>query len=234
MGSSLVYLPIFYDNEDALRLLSDADRGALLLALLDYAKNKKMPENLSAAAKMAFMLMSGAQDRYAKYYAANSENGKKGGAPKGNQNAKKTTEKQPKNKQISSENQAEFKQKTSKKQATNTNTITNTNTEQETTITKETDFDRFWSEYPRQVAKTEAKKAFGVLMKSKDSPSLEYILQSVRDHAQSNEWIKDGGQYIPHPATFIRKGMYDDRLVQPKKSSGNPFFDLVESGALDE
>lgn len=88
------YFPIYFDSEDALRVLSDEERGQLLLALLDHSLGRDVQE-LPPAARIAFLLMSSGVDRHAKRYAANVANGQKGGAPEGNQNARKTTENNP-------------------------------------------------------------------------------------------------------------------------------------------
>jgi hypothetical protein len=55
---------------------------------------------LTGQAKGIFSLIKPNIDSANKRYFANLENGKKGGAPKGNSNAKKTTQKQPKNNPI--------------------------------------------------------------------------------------------------------------------------------------
>lgn len=122
------YLPVYFDNEAALRTLSDEDRGRLLLALLDHAQGREIPE-LSPAARIAFLLMASGIDRHAKRYTANVANGRKGGAPRGNQNACKTTEKQP--------NSTEEQAKTSEKQPTKTKTKTKDNDKNIKTTTKD-------------------------------------------------------------------------------------------------
>ena len=86
-----------------MKILQDADRLALYDCICEYSLNGKEPENLSPIANSLFTLMRPNIDSSNKKYAASVENGKKGGAPKGNQNAKKQPKnnqsKQPKNKQ---------------------------------------------------------------------------------------------------------------------------------------
>ena len=78
------------------------------------------------------------------------------------------------------------------------------------------EFDVFWTSYPRKTAKQDAKKAFDALMKQKDAPSIERLVESVEAHKKTDAWKKDGGQFIPHPATYLRQGRYDDELsVKP-------------------
>lgn len=96
------YFPVYFDSEPALRALSDEERGRLIIALLDHAQGREVPE-LSPAARVAFLLLASGIDRHAKRYAANVANGRKGGAPRGNQNASKTTENNPNQSKTSEE-----------------------------------------------------------------------------------------------------------------------------------
>lgn len=96
------FLNIYLDNEETLNLLTDADRGKLLSMLLRYAKGEEVaPVTDNAALAILFSVMTKQIDRdFAAYEAKcrrNRENAKKGGAPRGNQNAVKqeTTENNP-------------------------------------------------------------------------------------------------------------------------------------------
>ena len=79
------YLPIYFDNEEALFSLSDEDLGALIKALLDHAQGRIVGD-LNPTVKVAYILLSSGIDRQAKRYSANVENGQKGGAPRKNNN----------------------------------------------------------------------------------------------------------------------------------------------------
>lgn len=91
---------VYKDWEELVRALdSDADRGRLFLALFLYASTGKQPVDFSGALKMAFLVMKNAIDRDGHKWEQTCENrainGKRGGAPKGNQNARKKQAKQP-------------------------------------------------------------------------------------------------------------------------------------------
>lgn len=77
---------------------------------------------------------------------------------------------------------------------------------------KNNSFDVFWESYPLKKSKQDARKAFESIIKRKDAPTIERLVASVETHKKSIGWKKDGGQFIPHPATYLRKGMYDDEL----------------------
>ncbi|WP_353177608.1 hypothetical protein [Delftia acidovorans] len=69
-------------------------------------------------------------------------------------------------------------------------------------------FTEFWSVYPRKVGKDAARKAFA---KRKPDPELlAKMLAAVAIQAKSAQWQRDGGQYIPHPSTWLNEGRWDD------------------------
>lgn len=71
-------------------------------------------------------------------------------------------------------------------------------------------FALFWQEYPRKAAKAAALKAW---QKLNPSPELvERILAHVRDHKRAQDWIKDGGQFVPYPATFLNGRRWEDDI----------------------
>jgi hypothetical protein len=71
---------------------------------------------------------------------------------------------------------------------------------------KPTAFDVFWKAYPRKVGKLAAKKAWA----EADKPPLKAILDAILAQLQGEQWRKDHGQYIPHPATWLNQGRWDD------------------------
>lgn len=69
-------------------------------------------------------------------------------------------------------------------------------------------FSEFWSAYPRKVGKDAARKAFA---KRKPDPELlAKMLAAVANQAKSTQWQRDGGQYIPHPSTWLNEGRWND------------------------
>ena len=66
-------------------------------------------------------------------------------------------------------------------------------------------FVEFWSAYPRKVAKGDAEKAW-----RKHKPDLAACLSAISASKSSPDWTKDGGQFIPHPATWINGRRWED------------------------
>jgi hypothetical protein len=69
-------------------------------------------------------------------------------------------------------------------------------------------FNKFWKLYPKKKSKGDAEKAFKQLRI--DDPLLTEILLSLELACKSEDWMKDGGKYIPYPASWLRaKGWLD-------------------------
>ena len=72
-------------------------------------------------------------------------------------------------------------------------------------------FDTFWEQYPRHTAKEAARKAWSKLNPSAELQ--EQIIAAVLVYKSSPQWTKDGGQYIPHPSTFLNQRRWEDEIV---------------------
>ena len=79
-------------------------------------------------------------------------------------------------------------------------------------------FVRFWDAYPRKVAKPAAEKAWRKLAPPPEL--LEAILASVSLWAASDAWQREGGQFIPYPATFLNQRRWEDSVPGEVVSSG--------------
>lgn len=79
-----------------------------------------------------------------------------------------------------------------------------------------TGFDEFWAAYPRKKNKEQARKAFNKLKGVK----LQELLDAIERQKHSRDWTKDGGQYIPYPATWLNAGGWQDEDMAPAVSNG--------------
>lgn len=69
-------------------------------------------------------------------------------------------------------------------------------------------FAKFWERYPKKVAKPQALKAW-----KKIKPSGQVLVglkAGLEKQRASADWLKDGGQFIPHPATWLNSRRWED------------------------
>lgn len=71
-------------------------------------------------------------------------------------------------------------------------------------------FAEFWKTYPKKVGKDAAEKAWN--RKVKSTETIKAIIEAVRTQAQSDAWKKDGGQFVPNPATWLNAGRWKDEM----------------------
>ena len=73
---------------------------------------------------------------------------------------------------------------------------------------KKVSFLEFWALYPRKRARKEALVAWAKVPLSER----EKILPALAAQRRSEDWRKDGGRFIPYPATWLRGERWDDEL----------------------
>ena len=88
----------------------------------------------------------------------------------------------------------------------------------------EKQFDQFYEKYPKKVKKQNVKKWF-----EKNKPSNELfstMMNSLEQFRASNDWQKDGGQFIPYPSTWLNQKRWEDETIQntPQKPIGKVNF----------
>lgn len=70
-------------------------------------------------------------------------------------------------------------------------------------------FTEFWKAYPNKKAKQAAVKAWKRL--KPDRALFNVIMQALEAAKRSDQWSRDGGRYIPHPATWINGQRWEDQ-----------------------
>jgi phage replication O-like protein O len=84
------------------------------------------------------------------------------------------------------------------------------------TIKYTDDFLSFYNAYPNKKAKIEAFKAWNSLLGV--LPDIALIITAIERQKKTPDWIKDGGRFIPHPATWLRAGRWEDETEVGKPS----------------
>jgi hypothetical protein len=77
-------------------------------------------------------------------------------------------------------------------------------------------FDNFWTAYPRKIAKADAERAW-----AKIKPDLQAVLTALEWQCKSEDWTRDGGKYIPYPASYLNSKRYEDEKPAPRSSLDN-------------
>jgi hypothetical protein len=84
--------------------------------------------------------------------------------------------------------------------------IPETETEAETEAeTYSCAFDEFWSAYPKKTGKDAALKAWKL-----KKPRIDDVMYALSWQRKSWQWLRESGQYIPNPATYINQGRWQD------------------------
>ena len=84
-------------------------------------------------------------------------------------------------------------------------------------------FNQFWTAYPKHIAKQSAVKAFEKL--KPDEKLLEAMLKAIEMQKESKQWEKDGGAFIPYPATWLNQRRWEDEL--PQVETDNVFLQML-------
>ena len=191
------YVPIFFDWLDNTQDLSADEKGHLIDAVILYASGADGWIDMlqTSGEKIAFRFMRGQIDRNIAISKARSE-------ARSNK-----TEQNETNDNKTEQNETKFPKEKEKEEEKE-----NKKREQEQ---KTKMFDRFWAEYPRKESKPAARRAFDKL--NPDDALLETMIAAIEKQRASPQWLEAGGQYIPHPATWLNNRRWEDE-VQPAKT----------------
>jgi len=100
------------------------------------------------------------------------------------------------------------------------------------THTPDGDFDQFWAVFPKKKAKLDAEKAWN---QTKDvRPALDLVIQAVHSQMRAAEWLKEGGQFIPLPASWLRGRRWTDQPVQIPNISAQTARSLAQFSLDDD
>lgn len=214
---------LYFDQYEPTRNLSDEYKARLWDAVFQFNMGEEVhfDDPLLEALFVFFRQQFQRNDeRYAEKCRKNSENGSKGGRPRKteeNQSKPNESEGNPKKANGFSENPTKAK----KADNDNDNDIKSPpippqgGTEAKATGSKRgsigdysEDFLAFWEKYPRKVNKGQAWKAYA---KKRDAGRLpEDLLERLGNKCLCDQWRKDNGEFIPHPATWLNAEGWED------------------------
>lgn len=197
------YLKVFTDFEEAIEPINDAEAGRLFRAMLKYARTGETPQ-FSGNERYVWPTAKLHIDREAAF------------CEKQRRNASKPNEAKPSQTRPNEAKPSQIGQKDKDKEKDNDKERIDTLTLKGSGISPgESPFDAFWRAYPRKTGKGDARNKFAKALTKTTFETIMTALERVKGSAQ---WQRDGGQYIPHPATWLNQERWDD---DPSAAGGN-------------
>lgn len=224
------YFQAYHSILEAMEQLDDAERGRLFTALLIYSETGEAPE-LPGNEKFVFPALRGQIDRDADAYAEKcrklSTNSKQRKAAAEDHESSNTANDSKCNQMASNDincnqlisNDIKCSQGKGEGKGEGKGKGKGEGKGGTPPIPPPNGFVDFWAAYPRKQAKMDAIKAWKKLAPSPDL--VARIVASVQRSCDSPDWRKDGGQYIPYPATYLNGRRWED-----EQSTGGRFANL--------
>lgn len=88
----------------------------------------------------------------------------------------------------------------------------------------EEEFTSFWAAYPKKRGKKDARRAFDKAIKHTD---LDTMLAALEKQRTTSDWQRDGGQFIPYPATWLNGERWADDLTDSTTAACSVLPDLI-------
>ena len=85
-------------------------------------------------------------------------------------------------------------------------------------------FERFYKLYPRKQKRPAAERAWKKLDLS--SELQELLIEALAEHCKQVDWIKEGGQYIPLPASWLNDRRWEDVLKSGTTAKASAYNNL--------
>lgn len=197
----------FYDSffRSISRIKNKSARCDAYDAICRYALNGEEPD-LDAMPDAAAIVFEGAKPNL-DASRRKAESGKKGGECK----------------QTESKPEANGKQTESKNKNKDKNKDKNKNKDK----CLKADFELFWEAYPKKKAKQDAEKAF-----AKVAVPVQVLLAAIEAQKRSEDWTKENGQFIPHPATWLNGKRWEDQMETVTSAPQSRELDADEVAAI--
>ena len=200
---SKCYVKAYYDWIEQTAALSDAERGRLFIAILEYARSGREPK-LDGREGLLFPVFKCMVDRDNEKSAVLAENGAKGG--RGNK-ANESKQKQNKANESKSKPTKDIRHKTQdeEKDGNKENNIPPIAPQKGAGASA---FDWFWSLYPKKADKPAAQRAWKKLKPGEEL--LQAMLSALDVQKQTDAWTREEGRFIPNPATWLNGRRWED------------------------
>lgn len=85
-------------------------------------------------------------------------------------------------------------------------------------------FQKFWKSYPNTKRKGGRPECFKVWSRRKLEASADAIVAHVTAMAASGDWQKNGGEFVPAPATYLNQARWDGADLNAQSPGEKPWF----------
>lgn len=240
---------LYFDILDPIRVLPDADKGRLLVAMLEYGQSGKVPQ-FEGMLALAWGFVQPSLDRDDEAYQNSVLQRKYAAFCK--QRAARDLPKIPFEEWMDmSDDERLWRSKNdneplravapvSSRYPTTTTTSTTTSSTTTTSTTtptataecgggQENDFYQLWVQYPeeRRGSRQIAAEAFRQEITSSESAAT--ALENLAQWKRSEQWTKEGGRYVPYLDNWLIRGTWKEK---PKKLAGGQARELDEDEIL--
>ena len=187
---AMEYFCCFHAYRKKLESLSDSEKGRLWDALMIYSETGERAK-LNGREAIAFDFIAAdidaAKEKYAQKCRTNKQNREKGTSTTVDDRARTST---------------------------NNDETHQTKNKNITPLTPQGElFGRFWAAYPKKVGKANCERWFA--RHKVDEETLQAMLESLAYLKTTEQWQKDGGQYIPNPQTWLNGRRWEDESAKP-------------------
>lgn len=184
------YFCCFHAYRKKLESLSDSEKGRLWDALMIYSETGERAK-LNGREAIAFDFIAAdidaAKEKYAQKCRTNKQNREKGTSTTVDDRARPST---------------------------NNDETHQTKNKNITPLTPQGElFGRFWAAYPKKVGKANCERWFA--RHKVDEETLQAMFESLAYLKTTEQWQKDGGQYIPNPQTWLNGRRWEDESAKP-------------------
>ncbi len=80
-------------------------------------------------------------------------------------------------------------------------------------------FEAFWGLYPKKVGKGAAEKSWNTHV-IKGETHFRAVIEALGKQLGQADWVKEGGKYIPHPATWLNQHRWLDEVKGGTNDTG--------------
>lgn len=210
------YVKAYYDWKQQITALSDAEKGRLFIAILEYGETGEIPM-LSGREAIIFPAFQAQIDRDNQVYQSKVENGRAGGLAKASELYRKLAkssesyQEEDKEKDKEKDKDKDKDKEEEKKEKEIPDGISNKKAAAGPPRAPAS-FERFWTAYPKKVGKEAARKAY-----SRAKVPVETLLHTLEAQKGSTQWQVENGRFIPNPATWLNQGRWEDEVCDPRK-----------------